>query len=129
MSIENNQVFTIVNDEKKQQIDESHIEMTTESIKDDKVAISNKTKWTKFKILTERIIIDSCLPINNPLSNQFLLFVLLSGLSWLVLFLVNEKNAKPGGICFSLLVEFISAHIFGILFEKCKLPSLLGIFF
>jgi hypothetical protein len=125
MSIENNQVFTNVNDEKSKQVDQSQIVMT-DLTKDDKVVINNRTKWTRFKNLIKKIIIDSCFPINNPLSNQFILFVLLSALSWLILYLVSENNAKPGGICFSLLIEFISAHIFGNIFEKCKMPSLLG---
>ena len=126
MSIENNQVLTIVNNEKVKQTDESEIVMT-DLTKEDKTVINNKTKWTKSKIFIKRIIIDSCFPINNQFSNQFILFLILAVISWLVLFLVSEKNAKPGGVCFSLLVEFISAHAFGIIFEKCKLPSLLGI--
>ncbi len=74
----------------------------------------------------KRLIITSCWLPKNNFFNMLIVFVLLSFTSWILLFIIFERAALPGGIFFSLIVLLVSGHIFGYLFDKLNLPPLLG---
>lgn len=65
--------------------------------------------------------------IKNRSFNKIVIFFTFSPLLWLLVFLVVGKSALPGeGIFFSLIAMVVAAHVVGFLFEKIKMPSLLG---
>ena len=74
----------------------------------------------------KNLIIDSCWLPKNNFFNMVIIFTILSMTTWMLIFIILDSKALPGGIYFSLLVLLISGHVFGYLFEKIKLPSLLG---
>lgn len=65
--------------------------------------------------------------IKNRSFNKIVIFFTFSPLLWLLVFLVVGKSALPGeGIFFSLIAMVVAAHVVGFVFEKIKMPSLLG---
>ncbi|RNA18519.1 hypothetical protein BpHYR1_014210 [Brachionus plicatilis] len=89
---------------------------------------NNELLFSRKKLpLFERIFVQSFLIFNNKLLNKIILFFLISFNIWLVLFLTFENDSLPGSLYFSLFTLLISSQIFGFIFEKAKLPPLLGI--
>lgn len=80
------------------------------------------------KSFFERVFIKSFLVFNQKISNLLILFCIISASIWLVLFLIFEKNSLPGGLYFSLWTLVVCSQIFGFIFEKLRLPPLLGIY-
>jgi hypothetical protein len=78
------------------------------------------------KKILHKLLIDSCFPVKNKLSNKIILFFLLSILGWLFVFLITGPSALPGGLYFSLIVLIVCAHSFGYVIELIKMPPLLG---
>ena len=93
-------------------------------IENPKIAVPSESKPVK---CFNRFIIQSSPLMRNSLFNMIILFIFLSLIVWVLLFIIFDAQALPGGIYFSLLVLLICGHVFGYLFEKIKLPSLLGI--
>ena len=77
--------------------------------------------------LYTRLVVSSCFVVNHKLSNKNTLFFLLTLAVWVCCLVLFGAQALPGGgVYFSLIVLFLSAHSLGFLFELVKLPSLLG---
>ena len=81
---------------------------------------------SNFNKIFKATFIKSCWLINNKVANKILIFLIISISFWLFSFILMGDKGLPGGIVFSLAVLYISAHSVGFLFEKLKLPSLLG---
>ena len=65
--------------------------------------------------------------IKNRTFNKIVIFFTFSPLLWLLVYLIVGKSALPGqGIFFSLIALVVAAHVVGFIFEKIKMPSLLG---
>ena len=65
--------------------------------------------------------------IRNKSLNRTLVFICMCPLIWLFTFLIVGEKALPGkGISFSLIAFVTSGHIIGLVFEKIKMPALLG---
>ena len=91
------------------------------------VTESKKNKCvTCLDAVLHRLLVKSCLPINNTTSNKIILFFIISILTWLFVFLVTGPSGLPGGLYFSLIVLVVSAHVLGYVAEKIKMPALLG---
>jgi len=87
----------------------------------------NNNKHTAYFVkLFNSLIIKSCWLSKNMFFNMLIAFFLLSFTTWILFFIIFGKNALPGGIYFSLIILLVASHIFGYLFKKMKLPSLLG---
>ena len=80
----------------------------------------------KFHSIFQGLIIKSCFIINNQTVNKIILFFIGSLAFWSFMYLTIGTNALPGGICFSLFVLIFSSHLVGYVFEKIKMPNLLG---
>lgn len=84
-----------------------------------------KTKSTK--PVKNKIIQKSIHFLRNLILNKIVLFFLFCSLVWLVIYLVvGESALLGGGIYFSIIIMFITAHVFGFIFEAIKMPALLG---
>ena len=81
---------------------------------------------SNFNKIFKATFIKSCWLINNKVANKILIFLIVSISCWLFAFILVGDIGLPGGIVFSLAVLYISAHSVGFLFEKIKIPSLLG---
>ena len=88
-----------------------------------------KTLSRRFRWCFRRVLIDSCILINKKIINQLLVFVLLACCIWLVIYIMFDTLALPGGICFSLLVLVSCAHGIGFVFQKMRTSALLGMSF
>ena len=93
--------------------------------------MSEKVESTKAEstgnIILARIKTRTMEVITNKTLNKILVFSSFCPLIWLLVYLIVGKSALPGqGIFFSLISMVAAAHIVGFLFEKIKLPSLLG---
>ena len=73
------------------------------------------------------LVIESNWLCQNKVANKIILFILISALGWLLFLAIVGARAMPGGLYFSLVIVLIAGHLFGFLFEKLKMPSLLGI--
>jgi len=111
-------------------VEEVRIEKKTmiapQIIEDPKIAEIAVPSASKPVKCFNRFIIQSSPLMRNSLFNMIILFIFLSLIVWVLLFIIFDAQALPGGIYFSLLVLLICGHVFGYLFEKIKLPSLLG---
>ena len=79
-----------------------------------------------FNKVLKATLIKSCWLINNKVANKILIFLIISISCWLFAFILVGDKGLPGGNVFSLAVLYISANSVGFLFEKIKIPSLLG---
>lgn len=92
-----------------------------------KIPSSENIQSNSFCIkLFEKSFIKSFFIIKNKLLNKIIIFFVTSISCWLLAYLFFGTNALPGGIFFSLIVLVVSSHVFGFIFEKIKMPSLLG---
>ena len=76
--------------------------------------------------LFQIVIVKSCFITTNKTVNMCVLFAVVSLAFWSIMYLCIGAYALPGGVCFSLFVLVVSCHIVGYLFEKIKIPNLLG---
>lgn len=76
--------------------------------------------------IVHKIFIESCCIFNKKLPNKISLFFIISAIIWLVLLILFDQKALPGGSYFSLWVLVTCSHILGFIFEMVKMPSLLG---
>ncbi len=114
----------IIENEKETKIINEKINLPSAELEDKQ----KKNKFKKFiSFIFFKTIIKSFWLINNKLFNKILLFFLIAATCWLVIFLLFGKSALPGGLYFSLAILLILSHVLGFLFEKLKLPSLLGL--
>lgn len=88
----------------------------------------NKVQQNKGLIekFLHRILIESCFVFNQRLSNKICLFFMISAIIWIILFILFDQAALPGGPFFSLWTLVTFSHILGFMFELIKMPSLLG---
>ena len=104
-------------------------EIEIDNVKKSQINISTKIDHsigTKLNSLFQIIFIKSCFLNRNQRINGIIVFFILSLTCWFLMFLTLNKEALPGGVCFSLFVLIISCHIVGYLFELIKMPNLLG---
>lgn len=100
---------------------------TNETRKKTSFSLSNHVREFGARF-ANKVLYESCFPINNSRANELLIFFTLSSLAWLFAYIALGRNALPGGLAFSLIILIVSAHVAGYLVELIKMPSLLGNF-
>jgi hypothetical protein len=110
-----------------------HDDLELKTFQDDKtvndhgpILGESQQKKTLINNLIEKVVIKSCLPINNKRLNEIMIFLMISGLSYLLAFILFDNKCYPCTLAMPLVLLVISAHVCGYLIEFIKLPSLLG---
>ncbi|RNA18518.1 mitochondrial sodium hydrogen exchanger 9B2-like [Brachionus plicatilis] len=101
--------------------------MSDQDLKDSKNKVPQKQTNKGFvQKIFHILVIESCFIFNQKLSNKICLFMVISSITWLVLFILFDQAALPGGSYFSIWTLVTCSHVLGFFFQTVKMPSLLG---
>ena len=96
-----------------------------------KISLNKEKPKRKCKCLSpyvDRLIIKPCvMVVNKSFINKCLIFSLIMGSIWVLLYLLSGKESLPGGIWWNIYILFTLGHILSTILALVKLPTLLGI--